>query len=62
MRKFWLGIVFVASGTFLIWAGIQHGSDLIGLSTAVGSLAAGVLAIVWGNSREWAAKTNGKTE
>lgn len=62
MRKFWLGIAFIGATTFLVWSGIREHSDLVGLSTVIASLAGGVLAIVWGNAKEWAAKSNGKPE
>jgi len=59
MRKFWLGMAFLAVSGFIVFVGIRSGSDLLALSTVIGAQAAGVLAIVWGNREEWKAK-NGK--
>lgn len=58
MRKFWLGIGFLACSTFIVWAGIGQGSDLVGLATVIGAQAGGILAIVWGNVKEH--QSNGK--
>ena len=57
MRKFWLGIAFLAVSTFIAYAGITNGSDLVGLATVMGAQAGGVLAIVWGNAQEHKAKS-----
>lgn len=61
-RKLILGLAFIGCATFLIWAGIREHSDLIGLSTVIASLAGGVLAVVWGNAKEHAAKASTPTE
>lgn len=47
-----LGLAFIAAGTFLGYAGIRAGSDLIGIATVIGALSGGLLAIVWGNAKE----------
>jgi uncharacterized membrane protein YjjB (DUF3815 family) len=52
MRKFWLGMAFLAVSGYLVYVGIKQGSDLLALSTVIGAQAAGVLAIVWGNVKE----------
>lgn len=59
MRKFWLGMAFLACSTFIVFAGIKQGTDLVGLATVIGAQAGGILAVVWGNVKEHA--SNGKS-
>lgn len=51
-RKLLLGMAFLACATFIAYAGIVNKSDLVGLATIIGAMAAGVLSIVWGNAEE----------
>ena len=51
-RKMLLGLVFLSCATFIAYAGIVNKSDLVGLATIIGAMAAGVLSIVWGNVKE----------
>ena len=63
MRKFWLGIAFLVAASFIGYAGIVNHSDLVGLATVVGAMAAGTFSIVWGNAQEWKAKaSNGNSK
>lgn len=58
MRKFWLGVIFMAVSGFITFASLngQHPPDLVGLATVIGAIAGGVLGVVWGNVREHDAK------
>jgi uncharacterized membrane protein YjjB (DUF3815 family) len=56
MRKLILGLAFLGCATFIVYAGIQEKSDLVGLATVIGALAGGTFGIVWGNTQEWKAK------
>ena len=64
MRKFYLGLGFLACTTFLTAVAIFQKTDLLGLSTVIGAMAGGVLAIVWGNVKEHLANgvANGTTK
>ena len=52
MRKFWLGMGFMAVGAVLGWKGIDTGSDLVGLSTIIGAIAGGLFGVIYGNIKE----------
>ncbi len=56
MRKLILGLAFLACSTFICYAGIKQGSDLVGLATVLGALAGGTFGIVWGNVKEHESK------
>ena len=58
-RKLILGLAFLGCTTFISSAGINQGTDLVGLATVIGAIAGGVFGLVWGNVKEHAA--NGKT-
>lgn len=51
-RKLTLGLIFIFCCTFLIWQGIRANADLVGLSTVLGAMAAGVFGVIWGNVKE----------
>lgn len=55
-RKLWMGMVYLVGCFFLLYEGIDAGSDLTGLGVAFGGIATGVAAVVWGNVQ---AKKNG---
>jgi len=59
-RKVIIGIAFIGGATFIAWAGIRSGSDLIGLATVIGAIAGGVFGIVWGNAKEHQANAPAK--
>lgn len=48
-RKLVLGVCYILSSTFLAYTGIRHGTDLVGVSTVIGAMGAGVFGVVWGN-------------
>ena len=52
LRKVIIGLMFIGCSTFLVSTGIKSGSDLIGLSTVIGAMAAGVFGIIYGNIQE----------
>ena len=52
LRKVIIGLAFVGASTFLGYAGIKEHSELLGLATVIGAVASGVLAIIWGNTKE----------
>ena len=60
-RKLTLGLAFLACATFIVYVGIGAGSDLLGLSTVIGAIAAGVFGLIWGNVQEHAAKNGNPT-
>jgi len=51
-RKVIIGIAFIAGSTFIAYAGIRNGSDLVGIATVIGALAGGTFGIIWGNAQE----------
>jgi len=51
-RKTILGIAFLLVTGFLSYQGIVNKSDLLGLSTVIGAISAGVFGLVWGNVQE----------
>jgi len=55
-RKLILGLVFMGCATFLAYSGIQEGSQLTGVASVIGALAAGVFGVVYGNLKEHQAK------
>lgn len=57
LRKVIIGLAFIAGATFISYAGIKNGSDLVGLATVIGALAGGVFGIIWGNAKEHEATT-----
>lgn len=59
-RKLILGIVFLLCVTFLSYVGITRQSDLLGLSTVIGAISAGVFGIVYGNIKEHQVENNHK--
>ena len=58
-RKLILGLAFLACSTFVSYAGINQGSDLVGLATIIGAIAGGVFGLVWGNVKEHQSNGNG---
>lgn len=48
-RKLWIGFSYMAGCFFLLYKGIEAGSDLTGLGVAFGGIATGVAVVVWGN-------------
>ena len=52
LRKVLIGLAFIGAGTFISYAGIRSGSDLIGLASVIGAIAAGTFGIVYGNIKE----------
>jgi len=54
-RKFILGVLYLAAATFLFWKEIeasQGKADWTGFGVALGGLASGVAALVWGYNKE----------
>jgi len=51
-RKLILGSVFILCSSILAFAAIRSGTDLVGLSTVIGAMAAGVGVVVYGNIKE----------
>lgn len=64
MRKFWLGMAFMCVAGFIAYTAVhsEHQVDLTGVALIIGAIASGVLSVVWGNSQEWKAKQNVKSE
>jgi len=58
LRKVIIGIAFIAGGTFVAYAGIRNGSDLVGIATVIGALAGGTFGIIWGNAQEHKSQTS----
>lgn len=52
LRKVILGFAFIGAATFISYTGIKEHSELLGLSTIIGAIAAGVAALVYGNVKE----------
>ena len=48
-RKLVLGVAYICASTFLAYAAIKHGTDLVGVATVIGAMGAGVFGVVWGN-------------
>lgn len=51
-RKVIIGLAFICASTFLINAGIKEKSELLGLASVIGALAAGTFGIIYGNMQE----------
>lgn len=52
LRKVIIGLAFIAAGTFICFTGIKEKSELLGLASVLGALAAGVFGIIYGNVQE----------
>lgn len=68
-RKNSIGYLFLLCTTFLVYTALKSSPEpkLLELATVIGAMATGVGALVWGNIKEWQAKsettkTNGNGE
>jgi len=53
-RKLIMCIAFLGCSTYLVSAALSNSTspDLVGLSTVIGAIAAGVFSLSWGNVQE----------
>ena len=49
-RNMIIGIVTVACQTFVAWAGIREGTELVGLATVIGAVGATAVGAVFGRA------------